>query len=185
MALVQDRYRGIYSGGEWLAIAEADASLEEGSRVDWVLKCGPNGDDVEARKFWAASPHWIASAQIPDAALVALFAKNGYDNAAIAQLLRGPFGSLSNDQGDPAARSDQRSAPPGAHLRREYRPLHVRSGGLDNHGRAGSRIGEALRRNYQHTIRRPKVVAYLTWRRALLLVAVGVAIGLIVSLQRH
>lgn len=72
-AIIQDRYNGVYAGGSWLAISEADTQFEHGmSRVDWCLNDGPYGDDTDAMMFWAEPPTWIAVGNTPDAALSAL-----------------------------------------------------------------------------------------------------------------
>lgn len=70
--VVEDRYRGVYSGGVWLAIGAADA-IENGSyRAIHVLDRGPGGDDLDAQDFWSAPPAWIAVGQTPDEAVAAL-----------------------------------------------------------------------------------------------------------------
>ncbi len=70
--IVQDRYRGTYSRGEWLAIANADLHCDGQARAAWVLKAGPSGGDIEACAFWTAPPPWIAAGRSPNAALDAL-----------------------------------------------------------------------------------------------------------------
>ncbi len=75
MMLVADRYQGIYSGGEWLAIANADA-LEDGiERAAWVLRHGPHDNDLAASDFWATAPDWIAAGATFDLAVDALLAR--------------------------------------------------------------------------------------------------------------
>jgi hypothetical protein len=80
VAIIQDRYMGSYSKGEWLAIADstADYSSDLGvtNRVDWCLLDGPHGDDVAARIFWSSPPAWIAVGNTPNEALDNLIAKN-------------------------------------------------------------------------------------------------------------
>jgi hypothetical protein len=69
IAVIQDRYHGVYSGGEWLAISCAD-HLENGAyRIVRCLEDGPHGDDVEATSFWANPPSWIASGKTPEEAI--------------------------------------------------------------------------------------------------------------------
>ena len=75
VAIVQDRYGGVYSGGEWLAIAESDATCHDSNRVTSVLEHGPHGEDGEAADFWAAPPEWIASGRTPTEAIANLRVK--------------------------------------------------------------------------------------------------------------
>lgn len=69
-----DRYGGVYAGGAWWAVANADAALEESTRLDWVLNShrGPWSDDSEAIGFWSNPPDWIAIGDTPDQACEAL-----------------------------------------------------------------------------------------------------------------
>lgn len=72
VAIVEDRYGGVYSGGQWLAIAIADEPHEGRSRVDFVIghrNAGPHGDDSEAMAFWCDPPDWIAVGISPQDAL--------------------------------------------------------------------------------------------------------------------
>lgn len=73
IAILEDRYRGAYSGGLWLAVARAD----EMDAPHWKEEFGrgPYGDDAEAREFWADPPDWIAVGHTPDDALRALARK--------------------------------------------------------------------------------------------------------------
>jgi hypothetical protein len=76
VVIVQDRYNGLYSGGDWFAIAESDtpyleADLEP-TRIAYCLESGPNGPDEEARTFWRHRPYWIASGSTPQEAIDAL-----------------------------------------------------------------------------------------------------------------
>ncbi len=66
LALIADRYGGIYSGGEWLAIS--------GITLDRfrIVMLGPHGDDPTAAEFWDDPPKWIAVGATPDAARKAL-----------------------------------------------------------------------------------------------------------------
>jgi hypothetical protein len=77
IAIIEDRYGGTYSGGAWLAIANAYKSDSIVERVTDCLESGPHGDDVEAAWFWANCPDWIAAGNTPDEALAALYVKNG------------------------------------------------------------------------------------------------------------
>ena len=72
IAIVQDRYTGVYSGGRWLAIACATDIVDGNqTRVDFCLVSddGPSGSDVEAGSFWIDPPSWIAVGDTPDKAL--------------------------------------------------------------------------------------------------------------------
>jgi hypothetical protein len=69
IAIVQDRYTGVYSGGTWLAISKADSPHYGQSRANFVLNEGPHGDDSEAAEFWADPPDWIAVGDSPQEAL--------------------------------------------------------------------------------------------------------------------
>ncbi len=69
IAIVQDRYTGVYSGGTWLAISTADSPYNGQSRANFVLNEGPHGDDSEAAEFWANPPDWIAVGDSPQEAL--------------------------------------------------------------------------------------------------------------------
>jgi hypothetical protein len=76
VALIEDRYSGVYSGGEWLAIAKADAIDKAGHlRIVNVFTGGPYGNDVEAAEFWADSPSWIAAGDTPNDAKLKLIEK--------------------------------------------------------------------------------------------------------------
>lgn len=72
---MQDRYTGVYSGGRWLALANADELVDEiNTRAQFCL-CGivgPSDGDVEAGGFWTKRPDWIAVGETPQEALEAL-----------------------------------------------------------------------------------------------------------------
>ena len=75
IVVLEDRYGGCYSGGQWLAIAEADAPVADNgqSRVAWAMGDeGPSGCDLAARLFWQAPPCWISAGQTPDDAIAGL-----------------------------------------------------------------------------------------------------------------
>jgi predicted RNase H-like HicB family nuclease len=83
VAIIEDRYGGVYSGGSWLAISEATYRLGRHlTRVTWCLEDGPHGDDGDAMEFWSDPPEWIAVGNSPDAALAKL-------RAALAALTKG------------------------------------------------------------------------------------------------
>lgn len=67
IAVIEDRYGGTYSGGAWLAVANADENLPGILSGD-----GPHGGDGEAMVFWSAPPWWIAAGSDPNAAVAAL-----------------------------------------------------------------------------------------------------------------
>jgi hypothetical protein len=71
IAVIEDRYRGTYSGGRWLAIADADAFENGLTRVAFCVEHGPgpSGEDGDARDFWSEPPHWIAAGDTADAAI--------------------------------------------------------------------------------------------------------------------
>ena len=80
ICIIQDRYRGSYSGGLWLAVA--NGSAPQGSLTRWQLVIftgestgGPSGSDPDAMKFWSDSPDWIASANSPNEAVAKLIAQ--------------------------------------------------------------------------------------------------------------
>nr|WP_299911297.1 hypothetical protein [Sphingomonas bacterium] len=75
VAVIQDRYRGTYSNGEWLAICHAGEDEDGTSRIGWLLKLGPGDDDIEAADFWSSPPSWIAVGPTPDQAVANLIAK--------------------------------------------------------------------------------------------------------------
>jgi hypothetical protein len=69
IAIVQDRYGGVYSGRPWLAISRAD-HLENGTyRIIRCLEGEPHGDDLDAQDFWTDPPAWIAAGETPDEAV--------------------------------------------------------------------------------------------------------------------
>jgi hypothetical protein len=75
VALIQDRYRGVYSGGAWLAVAEVSELVDStNTRLQFCLTddLGPSGPDPDAAAFWVEPPSWIASGESTTAALEAL-----------------------------------------------------------------------------------------------------------------
>lgn len=69
IALIEDRYGGVYSGGRWLAIAGADQPENGAYRIVRRLEDGTHGDDTDAAVFWIDPPSWIASRDTPDEAI--------------------------------------------------------------------------------------------------------------------
>lgn len=75
VVVLQDRYGGTYSGGEWLAIHDGDARLDGLPRVHWLIEFGPGSEDCEAGEFWVDPPEWIAVGSTPDSAVENLLRK--------------------------------------------------------------------------------------------------------------
>jgi len=82
IAIVQDRYQGVYCNGEWIAVANALRRQGDMTRINWISQCGPSGDDLCAGQFWADPPDWVASAATPDEAVKALLRKSSVSRAA-------------------------------------------------------------------------------------------------------
>ena len=78
VVVLQDRYCGLYSGGEWLAVANADTPYNpidpDPTRAIFCQDEGPNGTDEEAKNFWRKPPRWVAAAASPNAAVEKLCA---------------------------------------------------------------------------------------------------------------
>lgn len=74
IVVIQDRYSGVYSRGQWIAIASA----QEPEGADYVRLFldhhGPWGDDGDAIDFWYrhADTPGIAVGATPDEAITAL-----------------------------------------------------------------------------------------------------------------
>lgn len=79
VVIIQDRYHGVYAGGLWIAIAEAEGDDDSRERVDLVW-AGALDTDIPAMTFWKDHQHspWIAVGDTPDQAL-----KNLVDRQAI------------------------------------------------------------------------------------------------------
>jgi hypothetical protein len=72
IAIIEDRYSGVYSGGNWIAVAQASELLgSSNSRVQFCLTSddGPYGSDSEAAEFWSDPPDWIAVGETPELAI--------------------------------------------------------------------------------------------------------------------
>lgn len=85
IAIVNDRYGGVYSGGKWLAIAGIDNPRLGGSVLKMLARDGggtpnPWGGDEQAGFFWRDPPAWIAVGDTPEKALAPLKAKNSEMN---------------------------------------------------------------------------------------------------------
>jgi hypothetical protein len=77
IALVQDRYSGCYSGGDWLAVANANHEFRGTSRAHWLMgDDGPHGGDLVAGVFWRDRPPWVVVGDTPDRALANLIASD-------------------------------------------------------------------------------------------------------------
>lgn len=75
IAILQDRYTGAYSEGEWIAVGDAD---EHQDFMQMFLDGdGPWGDDGTAMVFWdeLGEKPWLAVGHTPGEALAALEAK--------------------------------------------------------------------------------------------------------------
>ena len=70
--IVEDRYGGSYSGGQWVAVAEAAESPHRDAIDESIL-----GGDTACMMFWSDPPQWVAVGATPDEALGALLAKYG------------------------------------------------------------------------------------------------------------
>lgn len=79
VAIVQDRYGGVYSGGQWLAIAEADKVYSKLPRTQFVMTNGPSADDVMCLQFWSNKPDWIAVGNTPDEAYNSLVQRDNHE----------------------------------------------------------------------------------------------------------
>lgn len=76
VAIIQDRYSGTYSGGCWLAIANARESYDDTmTRASWCLRDGLHGDDITAVLFWEQPPCWLAAGATPGDAIAKLAGK--------------------------------------------------------------------------------------------------------------
>lgn len=72
IAILEDRYSGVYSGGIWIAVAQADELLDSSNtRVQFCLTSddGPYGSDSEAAEFWSDPLDWIAVGETPELAI--------------------------------------------------------------------------------------------------------------------
>lgn len=80
VVVMPDRYHGLYSGGEWMAISMATVPAQPGemepTRAAFCLEEGPNGDDEEAVRFWKGRPYWIGTGKTPEDAIDALVMQN-------------------------------------------------------------------------------------------------------------
>ena len=78
IAVVQDRYGGCYSKGEWLVISKT-THLENGAyRIIRCLDGDPHGEDFDAQLFWRDPPEWIAAGKTPEEAIANLRKKLGF-----------------------------------------------------------------------------------------------------------
>ena len=70
--IIEDRYGGTYSRGNWLAVSCADNRFKLESaktRIEHIMEEGPHGGDTEAMSFWSDPPNWIAVGNSPNDAL--------------------------------------------------------------------------------------------------------------------
>ena len=88
VVIIEDRYNGAYSGGRWIAIANANRTefglrpceqqVGDMDRATYLLEeygTGPHGGDPEAAAFWLNAPDWMAVGDTPDQAMMNL--RNG------------------------------------------------------------------------------------------------------------
>ncbi len=80
IAVIEDRYQGVYSSGRWWAVAQSDMLLEGMTRIAWLVEYGPGSDDVTASVFWGYAPPWIAAGNTPDVAVANLIEQVGADS---------------------------------------------------------------------------------------------------------
>ena len=78
IAVFEDRYSGVYSGGGWIAVAECDTEEANHRNRFWVAFDGTHGDDMEAATFGGLIPlfKWIAVGNSPEHAIANLMEKN-------------------------------------------------------------------------------------------------------------
>jgi len=81
IAIIEDRYGGTYSGGEWIAIAKVTDPKTGGATLRLLHsepdeEPSPWGGDDDAMNFWDDPPSWVGVGRTPDAALTALKVKN-------------------------------------------------------------------------------------------------------------
>jgi hypothetical protein len=77
LIVLWDRCSGTYSGGDWVAVANADEAYGLFSnRVTWLIEGnGAFGGDIEAAEFWSQPPEWVASGETPEVAIANLASK--------------------------------------------------------------------------------------------------------------
>ena len=76
--ILEDRYNGVYSKGEWIAIARWDipaVKTMQQTRFEKVNECA-NGNDIESSIFWSDPPEWVAVGDRPHHALFNLQTRN-------------------------------------------------------------------------------------------------------------
>ena len=71
--IVEDRYSGVYSRGNWIAVAEFNKKADNNStRLDIIL-LEANGGNGDSDFFWrnpkSPPPHWVAVGNTPNEAL--------------------------------------------------------------------------------------------------------------------
>lgn len=67
VTILEDRYGGAYSGGQWIAIANSD--IHKIKYVDYEA----NGDDGSSIDFWDDAPDYVAVGDTPNQALNNLY----------------------------------------------------------------------------------------------------------------
>jgi hypothetical protein len=84
IALLEDRYGGAYSDGNWIAIANADIDVPGRieNRVAWVFRSDVFGGDNDCMDFWdgpAKQIPWLAAGESPELAIQNLYLKLWYE----------------------------------------------------------------------------------------------------------
>jgi hypothetical protein len=88
IVLVEDRYSGTYSGGEWLAVSQANKVHKSHarlgpSRLRFLLTTGPYGEPETASTFWRRPPIWVASGDDPLVALDHVRSQNDHERYGV------------------------------------------------------------------------------------------------------
>jgi hypothetical protein len=65
IALIEDRYDGQYSGGEWFGVLNPNHPHGSTSRGAFVIDSGPSGDEKHAAAFWRKPPDWVVVGKSP------------------------------------------------------------------------------------------------------------------------
>lgn len=79
VAILQDRYNGVYSGGAWVAVADFERQNEEGGKTrlqfvsEWIYSGDP--DAMEFGSNILPGLNYVAVGDTPDKALEALRGK--------------------------------------------------------------------------------------------------------------
>lgn len=77
VVIYEDRYGGVYSGGEWIAVC---SGCREGRNL-LEMDGGPYDGDFEAGEWGADIPEWAAVGNTPNEALHNLYTKHSKEAA--------------------------------------------------------------------------------------------------------